>query len=83
MAVEAVHHGVIHDRSCVLHQILGFSHIDEASGHDVRAGQQLIAVFLQRQHDDDDTVLSQVLSVTQHDIADVADTQSVYQDSAC
>ena len=82
MLLKTALYGFIHDSLCLFHQILGFTHIDKSSGYDIRSGQQLVAVALQGQNDDDDTVLGQILAVTQHDIADVADAETVHHDGS-
>ena len=40
-------------------------------------------MFLQRKHYHDNTVLGQILTVTQDNIPHIAYTQTVYQNTAC
>ena len=48
-------------------------------GDDVRSGQNLAFLLAERNHDDEDAVLGKQFAVSQHDIADVADTKSIDQ----
>ena len=82
MTAQAVCDRVIYYAFCLNHKILRLSHINKTAGYDIRSGQQLVAVTLQRQDYDDDTVLCQILTVTQHDVSDIAHAKSVYQNAS-
>ena len=73
---------------CIIKQMLGIVHqslcaadIDKSARYDIRSGKYLSGTALQCEHDDNDTVLCQMLAVTQHDIADVADAESLSKKS--
>ena len=79
-------HTVLH---CIIKQMLGIVHqslcaadIDKSARYDIRSGKYLSGTALQCEHDDNDTVLCQMLAVTQHDIADVADAETVHHDGS-
>ena len=82
MAAQAVCNSVIYHTLCLIHKVLRLSHIYKTAGYDIRSGQQLVAVTLQGQDYNDDTVLCQVLAVTQYNVSDIAHTKTVYQDAA-
>ena len=66
----------------LLHELAGFSHIDEASGNDIRAGQKVVGTFFQGKSHDNDTVLGKVLAVADDDIAHIADAKAIHKDLA-
>ena len=72
-----------HDFLGMFHQILGFPYIDKSSGHDIRSCKNHIAVTFQCHDYDHDAVLSQMLTVTKHDVSDITNTKSVYKDRSC
>ena len=61
----------------IVHQSLCAADIDKSARYDIRSGKYLSGTALQCEHDDNDTVLCQMLAVTQHDIADVADANNI------
>ncbi len=61
--VQAIAHCLVHHGPCLAHEILGLPHIYKPSGHNVRPGQKLIAVFLQRQNHYHNTIFRQMLSI--------------------
>ena len=82
MTAQAVCYRVIYHTLCLVHEVLRLSHIDETAGYDIRSCKKLVAITFQSQDYDDDTVLCQVLTVTQDDVSYIADTKAVYQDTA-
>ena len=66
----------------LFHKLLGFAYINKASCDDVRPGNYRAGLFFNRARDDDNAVLRQAGTVTQHHRADVADADTVNKDFA-
>ena len=64
---------------CFFHQFIGFSYIYKSSGYDIRAADKLIRCSIQGKDYDHDTILCQMLSVTENDISNIPDTKTVHQ----
>ena len=63
-------------------QFFRIADIDEAAGNDIRPGQGMARPFGQSHDDDDDPFHSQLLAVTDDDVADIADAEAVDEDAA-
>ena len=74
---QAVVQSVLNDQPCFIHQILRLPYIDKASGHNVRTGKKLSAVFLKGENDNQNTILGQMLSVPKDNVTDITDSESV------
>ena len=67
----------------IVHQIAALAHIDEAAGNDIGTADDMAVINVQRRDDNDQAVLTEVLSVAQNDRTDVADAESVDKYLAC
>ena len=78
MLVHAAVKSRLHDALGAVHQALVLPHIDEATAHEVGAGQNFAGLAVHGGHNDDQTVLGQVLAVAQDHIAHVAHAKAVH-----
>ena len=67
----------------MFHKILGFSYIYKTSGNNVRSCKNHIAVTLQGHNYDHNSVLRQMLTITEHDISNITHAKSVYENCSC
>ena len=65
------------EKAHFLQQSFALADVDKAARNDVGAADHMTVVDVKRRDDDDQAVLSEMLSVAQDDAADVADAESV------
>ena len=68
---------------CLFHQAFRFTYINKSTGYDIRSGKKLVGTLFQCQNDNQDSVFCQMLTITQNNITDIANTESIYQDFSC
>ena len=61
----------------LIHQLFVFSDIDKASGDDVRSGDHQMTFALDSRHDDHQPGLGQQFAISEYDIADITDTETI------
>ena len=65
------------ERSRVLNKLLVFFHVDEAARDEIGVLHQLTVLFVDGDNDDDHTVSCHHLSITEHDVRNVTDAETV------
>lgn len=73
---ETLIHRLGYRSSRIIHQFFWFSYINEASQYDIRTCKQAVRSSLKRKHNNDNTVLCQMLSVPKHQMFPTSPTPS-------
>ena len=83
VVVSAVLKDIERELAHLLEQLLALAHVYESARNYVGTADYMAVVNVERGDDDDQAVLSEVLSVAQNDASDVADAESVDKYLAC
>ena len=78
----AILEDIVRQRADIVHQVAALAHINKAAGDDIGSADDVAVVDVQRRDDDDQAVLTQMLTVAQNDRSDVADAETVDKDLA-
>src|SRR5699024_2639788 len=60
-------------------QTVGFPHVHETAGDDVRSAEQIAGLEIDGDDNDGEHLLRKIFSVAEHDIADVPDADSIHE----